>query len=123
MISEVLANTTVRQRCSSIRKDGQPCRAWANTSGFCVGHSPGSAEARRRGGYNSSKRARADKLLPLRLKPILESLEAALVEVHSGVLDHRKASAMAALAGAITKVYESGLLEERLTALEERNTI
>jgi hypothetical protein len=58
MTSEILATTTERQRCEAIRKDSQACRAWAIRDGFCVGHSPGAAEARVKGGYNSSKKAR-----------------------------------------------------------------
>jgi len=49
---------------------------------------------------------------------MLGSLLDALDEVHAGELDPRQASAMASLAGAITKAYGVGVLEERLTALE-----
>jgi hypothetical protein len=49
---------------------------------------------------------------------MLGSLFDALNEVHAGELDPRQASAMASLAGAITKAYGVGVLEERLTALE-----
>ncbi len=120
MTSEIKENPTERQRCKSTRLDGQPCRAWAQANGFCVGHSPEAPEWRRKGGKNSSKRARADKLLPLRLRPILELLEQALTEVHASKLDSKQGSAMASLANAITKVYESGILEDRLTILESK---
>jgi len=120
MTTESLASTSERQRCKSNRKDGQQCRAWAQESGLCVFHSPDSAEARRKGGFNSSKRARADKLVPLRLRPILGLLEQGLIQVHSGQLDPRQAQAMASLAGAIVRVYESGVMEERISSLEER---
>jgi hypothetical protein len=49
---------------------------------------------------------------------MIGSLLDALDEVHAGDLDPRQASAMASLAGAITKAYGVGVLEERLTALE-----
>jgi len=75
-------------------------------------------EARHRGGKNSSREARADKLLPLRLGPIVERLETALTEVHANKLDYQRGSAMASLANAIVKLYESGVLEERVQALE-----
>jgi len=120
MTSKNLEMTTERQRCKATRTDGQPCRAWAIRDGLCVGHSPESEEARRKGGFNSSKKARAEKLLPLRLRPLLEELEKALQEVHEGKLDYRQGGAMASLANAITKVYESGVMEERLTELEAR---
>ena len=109
-----------RQRCREVKADGSRCRAWATASGLCIFHTPGGQEARRKGGMNSSRKARADKLLPLRLRPLLELLEQALVEVHDGNLGHSQGSAMATLAGAIVKLYESGVLEERLTALEQR---
>jgi len=117
-MSDDSAKTSVRQRCHATRKDGQPCRAWAVRDGLCVGHSPGAVEARRRGGLNSSKKARADKLLPLRLRPVLELLETALEEVHIGKLSSRQGAAMASIGNAIVRLYEAGVLEERLTILE-----
>jgi hypothetical protein len=42
----------------------------------------------------------------------------ALDEVHAGTLDPKQASAMASLAGAITRAYGVGVLEERVRALE-----
>ncbi len=54
------------------------------------------------------------------LRPMIGSLLDALDEVHRGDLDPRPASAMAALAGAITKAYGVGVLEERVQALEEQ---
>lgn len=120
MTTESLVNTTGRLRCKASRKDGQSCHAWAQESGLCVFHSPESAEARRKGGLNSSKKARADKLLPLRLRPILTLLEKAISEVHDGKLEPRQAQAMASLGGAIVKVLEAGYFEERLVELESR---
>ncbi len=49
---------------------------------------------------------------------MIGSLLAALDEVHSGTLDPRQASAMASVAGAITRAYGVGVLEERVQALE-----
>ena len=112
--------TRERQRCAATRVDGQPCRARAGSSGFCIGHSPGAAAARRKGGFGSSKKARADKLLPVRLRPVLDLLEAAIREVHQGSLDHRQGSAMASLANAIVRVFQAGQLEERVGQLEDR---
>jgi len=120
MTSEIKENPTERQRCKATRKDGQPCSAWAIRDGLCVGHSPGASLARQKGGFNSSKLARADKLLPLRLRPILELLETALTEVYGGTLDLRRGTAMASIANAIIKTYESGILEDRLTILESK---
>jgi hypothetical protein len=47
-------------------------------------------------------------------------LEKALGEVHDGTLAPQKASAMAALAGALVRLTEAGELVLRLDALEER---
>ncbi len=41
-------------------------------------------------------------------------------EVHVGTLDPKQATAMAALAGAVTRAYGVGVLEERITTLESR---
>jgi predicted P-loop ATPase len=49
---------------------------------------------------------------------MIGSLLAALDEVHAGTLDPRQAGAMASLAGAITRAYSVGVLEDRLAALE-----
>jgi hypothetical protein len=49
---------------------------------------------------------------------MIGSLLDALDEVHRGDLDPKQASAMAALAGAITRAYSVGVLEDRVAALE-----
>jgi hypothetical protein len=51
---------------------------------------------------------------------MLGSLLDALDEVHAGTLDPKQASAMASLAGAITRAYGVGVLEARLQALEDQ---
>ena len=106
------------QRCPAFRKDGQACTALARADGYCVGHSPQAQEARRKGGLNSSRAARADKLLPSRLRPVVAALEDALKEVHKGELDPRVGTAMASIAGALVRVISVGELEERLRVLE-----
>jgi len=93
------------------------------TGDFCYAHDDTRAterdQARRKGGANSATRARLDRLVPATLRPMIGSLLDALDEVHAGTLDPKQASAMASLAGAITRAYGVGVLEERLTALEE----
>lgn len=56
--------------------------------------------------------------MPAVLRPVLDSLLVALPEVRAGTLTPAHASAMAALAGAIVKVWQAGVVEERLAALE-----
>jgi hypothetical protein len=119
------AGRTTPKRCTGTRKDGTPCGVAVMGSGtLCYAHDPArSAErdqARRKGGANSATRARLDRLVPATLRPMIGSLLDALDEVHAGKLDPRQASAMASLAGAITKAYGVGVLEERVQALEDQ---
>ena len=108
------------ERCPAVKKSGDPCTAPALFDGFCIGHRPGAQEARKKGGAGTSRAARAGKLLPARLRPVAEALEAAIGEVHRGDLDPRQAQAMASLAGALVRVTMTGELEERLRSLEEK---
>jgi hypothetical protein len=76
------------------------------------------AAVRAAGGRAKSRAARLDKLVPASLKPAIGVLFAALEEVHSGDLTPAQGQAMAAIAGAIGRLYQTGVLEERLSALE-----
>jgi hypothetical protein len=110
--------------CKGTRRDGSPCNAQALlTSGYCFAHDPDNqvtaAKARADGGRGRAKLRRAEKLLPNVLRPVLAKLTAAIDETHAGTLDPRQATAMAALASAVVRVFTSGTLEERLAALEE----
>ena len=111
-------NPSEPQRCSATKVDGTPCRAWAVLNGLCVGHQPGAAAARSKGGHNSSKTARLEAKLPARLRPVVELLEKAMHEVHEGKLTPQQGSAIASLAGALIKSLEHGDLEIRLADLE-----
>ena len=114
--------------CRAMRRDGQRCRSTiVLPSGFCPMHDPArQAEvraARERGGRNKARAARLDRLVPGSLKPVLAALIDALHEVHGEdgqppTLSPAQASAMASLAGAVVKVYQVGVLEERVEALE-----
>ena len=119
------ASRSVPKRCAGTRKDGTPCAAAVMGPGvWCYAHDPARAverdRARRKGGANSATRARLDRLVPGTLRPMIADLLAALQEVHTGDLDPRQASAMAALASAITRAYGVGVLEERVVALEDQ---
>ena len=87
-------------------------------SGYCFAHDPVTKDkreaARVKGGENSSHAARLEKLLPSRLRPAFDRLEAAMKEVHEGRLDPRQATAMASLAGAMVKVIKAGEQEAPL---------
>ncbi len=119
------AHRSAPKRCTGTRRDGTPCAAAVMGAGTrCYAHDPARAterdQARRKGGTNSATRARLDRLLPATLRPMIGSLLDALDEVHAGTLDPKQASAMASLAGAITRAYGVGILEERVQALEEQ---
>ncbi len=109
--------------CHATKRNGEPCgSAVVLASGYCFLHDPDRhADARNasaRGGQGKSRIARLDRLVPASLKPTIALLFTALEETHAGTLDPRQAGAMAALAGAISRLYTSGVLEERLAALE-----
>jgi len=120
-----------RTPCKATRANGERCKSPAvRSSGYCWAHEPGGAEARqearRAGGKAKSRAARLDRLVPATLRPVLVTLLDALDGVHSAEGDDSvprvtpaQAQAMASLAGAIVKVYQVGVLEERVEALEE----
>lgn len=107
------------QRCAAVRKSGEPCagRPLAG-SPYCFAHAPGANANRAKGGRATRKSERAVRYLPDRLRPVSALLAEALEEVHAGDLDPRVASAMAALAGALVRVYTAADFEARLAALE-----
>ena len=116
--------TTERMRCKSKTRSGDPCQGFALEDGYCFSHSPAleqkRLEARAKGGKNSARSARLMGLVPPRLMPVYDRLESALEEVHTGMLESKQASAMAALARAMVAVLTSGELEERVRAIESQ---
>jgi Family of unknown function (DUF5763) len=115
------------KRCNATRRDGQPCTAAAQPSGFCFFHDPALAEARVRGrhvgGTNRSNIARFQQKAPKEMRDVLDQLLQALEETYGGQLEPRVATAMATLCGAIVRVYELGELAVRVQALEEREEV
>lgn len=112
-------------RCSATRANGEQCKATALPGrSLCWAHDPEhrekALEARKAGGYNSSRAARAAKRAPRDMRDLAEHLLQAVGEVHRGDLDPKKATAMASLAGALVKVHEAGEVNERLAELERR---
>ena len=112
-------------RCRGTRRDGSPCQApphTVNAAGWCWAHDPANAgrrrEAQARGGRNRAAAARAEKLVPVILRPVLDTLLDAVGEVRGGTLTPQQAGALASLAGAIVRVFTAGTLEERVAALE-----
>jgi len=110
-------------RCTALRKDGSPCTAPARPStAWCWIHDPAGQdrlrETRAAGGRARGNSVRAGKLMPAKLRPVLDTLLDALSKVEDGGLTPQQASSMAAVAGAVVKVFQVGTLEERLAALE-----
>jgi len=104
---------TDKTRCSAITKRGERCQGTPRpSSNYCFAHDPSLAAKRKtarvKGGKNSSRVARLEKLMPSRLQPVFARLERALQEVHDGSLEPRRATAMASLAGAMVKVLQAG---------------
>jgi hypothetical protein len=107
------------ERCRAVRSDGQPCRAAAGPSGFCIGHHPNADANHRKGGHATRKSEQALRLLPARLRPVADLLEQALGEVYRGELEPKVASAMASLAAALCRIVQAGEVEERLRSIEQ----
>ncbi len=111
--------------CDGVRKDGTPCRAKRlPSSRWCFAHDPALRDKRQEayaaGGRGKATPQRLQRLIPASLRPVLDKLFLAVDEVHDGTIDPRVAGAMASLAGAIGRLYETAELEERLQAMEAR---
>ena len=115
------------RQCSATRVNGSACRAFVlPDSAFCFTHDPAKAaerEARNaKGGRYRSNAARLHAAMPPRLTAIYGRLEQALDDLLAGRLNPRVATAAAALASAMVRVFADGELEERLRRLEgQRN--
>jgi hypothetical protein len=113
------------RKCTAVRRDGAPCSAPAlPSSAFCFAHDPTQQaalrESRAAGGRAKRRTERAAKLVPASLRPTLEAILAAVEECREGTISPQQASGMAALAGAACKLYDVGVLQERLGELEAR---
>ncbi len=120
--------TATAAKCRGVRADGRPCEAAILVSDhWCFAHHPDlatqRAEARERGGANSSNVSRLRRhLRPSALGPVFNRLEAALAQVHDGDLAPARAAAMATVARALIGVWEITELEQRIEQLEQSLT-
>ena len=111
-------------RCKALRRDGRPCRAPAlpTGAGLCFVHDPGRQAAlageRAAGGRAKATALRAERLVPATLRPVITDLLDALQGVRAGSLSPAQGTAIAALAGALVRVYQLGEVEQRLRDLE-----
>ena len=112
-----------RPRCKGLKPDGTRCRAFQGRTGYCFHHDDRLTDkdryrARQKGGQHSSKIARAEKMLPPRLRNVFQRLDQAMIDVVEGTLPPTRASALASLASASVRVLEAGEIEERLRDME-----
>jgi len=110
------------ERCQARKKDGTPCQASAVRNGHCVGHQGAdNAEWRKKGGAATSKANRAARLLPSRLQPMVQLLEAVFADLYRSTgarRTARDATALASVALAIGRLFQIGESEQRLRDLE-----
>ncbi len=113
-------------RCKGITKGGEPCAAKPRPgTELCPWHSADLAERRRewsrRGGVNSSNKARAKKQIPdgtMSAGELGGLLGLVLKGVIAGKIEPGVGNAAANIARALVSVREASEFEERLTALE-----
>jgi hypothetical protein len=110
--------------CKGTNLSGKRCRLRALADGYCFAHSPAlenkRKEARLKGGSNSARAVRIQKLLPSRLGPVNEMLGNILKELYEHKMDARTAQAIASVSRALVTVLTAGELEERIKVLEEK---
>jgi hypothetical protein len=113
------------------KKDGGRCQGKPGPDGYCMSHSPSLEQkrqgARRKGGYGKARTARAKKFLLDEFQTWSALIDRAAAETYKGDLPPNVASALASLAGAKVKFYETSLrlweaseAQERIKALEEK---
>lgn len=100
------------RQCPSLNRTGEPCTAQvADGKTFCVWHDPERREEakliRQSGGRNSSREARAKRLLRAGMESlgdVNDVMKIAMLDVQRGKLDPKIANAMANLAGKIKEL-------------------
>ena len=117
-MSEQTATTSEHLRCPATKVNGQPCTAHVVRNGRCVGHQENGLEARRKGGRNTSLKARAAKRLPEPISSLLDTLTLAVDEVHDGKISPSQGSSIASLVSVIVKSLEVADYGRRLESLE-----
>lgn len=113
-------STPASPYCKALRKDGNQCHGWPDSTGLCPAHRPGAHEIRVYAGKCRAKHHQLETRLSPRLRPVLDLLAGAIEETHQGTLAPARAQAMAAVASALIKVTEFAELEARLSILEKK---
>ena len=103
----------VMNSCPTPRKDGAACQARPTRSGFCLAHDPGlegkRGQARVKGGKGKARTVRARKLLLAEFEVWDQLIDRAAAQVYQGVLAPNVATAIASLAGAKVKFFETSI--------------
>jgi hypothetical protein len=114
------------KQCQATRKNGEPCSASANDSGFCFTHNPEFAQeratARRKGGLQKAAPHFADEnLCPKRVRSIegvLTVLDYALQETIGLSNGVQRGRLLVSIAHGYIEAIKTSELEQRLEALE-----
>ena len=115
----------MQRKCSGTNKSGHKCQSPAlGDSLYCIHHCPNATEERRAlhaaGGTARSNANRARSRLPSDLQAIATALMKAVEDVQADKLPPSRATAIASLASAYIRLYETGTLSVRLQDIEDR---
>ena len=122
--------------CKATRKDGDPCRAEAQSgSDYCFFHDPGKGDQRHEAKVKGGKTGKLTTLATTKpwrgvagdvdilkgVTPVelVDLLCNTIDDVRTGAIDPKVANAVGYLAGVIVKVQELDAVVERLSAIEE----
>lgn len=130
-MTKVRANIPNRPRCAARRTDGKPCGAYAHEgSDFCLWHDPSKKLEAQQTRSKAGKVKAGRDLAPGDSSATLITLATpadALAILQQGMndllkLENSVSRARAVFAGvsAFAKLYESSIMQDRLTAIEER---
>ena len=106
--------------CSATRSNGNQCKATAVAGQLqCIGHLPNAEANRSLGRVAASPLARLQKFIPQDLRELKTDLYKALDDVHKQRISPQQGAAMATIANAIIKVYETAELNAELQEAKE----
>ena len=106
--------------CNKTKTNGNSCTATAVAGQLqCIGHLPNAEVARAKGGEQSSALVRLQKYIPQELNELKTDLYQALDDVHKQRISPQQGAAMATIANAIIKVYETAELNAELQEAKE----
>jgi hypothetical protein len=110
--------------CSAPRKDGSACQARPTKSGYCLSHDPNleakRQQARVKGSKGKARTARARKLLLAEFEMWDQLIDGAVTETYQGILAPNVATAIASLAGAKVKLFETSIRVWEATEAREK---